>query len=118
MGVIMNNYIFKTNATMKEHNQKNWWIDSRVIPEIHIKSDNIVNALKEYQNIVTNDYYITISDNALKNKRGMYRDTVNGSKQVGFVLTASTDFQKDNYSYSKQYIDLWVEVLTLVDTIF
>ena len=30
----MNNYIFKTTTTMKEYNNKKWWVDSDIVPEI------------------------------------------------------------------------------------
>lgn len=32
----MKNYIFKTMATMKEYNNKSWWIDSGIVRDIHI----------------------------------------------------------------------------------
>lgn len=42
-----------------------------------------------------------------------------GAKQVGHVITGKTEFDKGDYTgYSTQYIDLWVTVLTVVDTVF
>lgn len=87
----MNNYIFKTTTTMKEYNNKKWWIDSD----------------------------IEISKNALKTKQDMFVDTPDGTKQVGYVITGKSDFEdRDNYRWSTQYIDLWVTILTVVDTEF
>lgn len=37
----MNNYIFKTTTTMKEYNNKKWWIDSDIVPEIRIKAETL-----------------------------------------------------------------------------
>ena len=64
--------------------------------------------------------YIQISNNAIKNKNPMYVDTTDGNaKQVGYVITAKTEFQdNDNYKWSTQYIDLWVTILTIEDTEF
>ena len=42
-----------------------------------------------------------------------------GTKQVGYVITGKTEFDRGDYSgYSTQYIDLWVTILTVVDTVF
>lgn len=104
-------YQFKTSATMKPYNNKNWWIDSGIIREITAEAATISEALKQYQKAVHDNYYIDISDNAIKTKSPMYRDTKNGDAiQVGFVLTASTDFDNDRRGWVKQYIDLWVTV--------
>ena len=49
----------------------------------------------------------------------MYVDTQDGVKQVGYVITGKTEFEdRDNYKCSKQYIDLWVTILTVADTDF
>lgn len=109
-------YLFKTTTTMKEYNNKKWWIDSKIVNDLYITADNVESALKEYQNIVKNKCYIDISNNALKNKSPMYIDTDNEPKQVGFVLTGSTEFEdRDNYKWSKQYIDLWVNIYIVED---
>lgn len=113
-------YIFTTTTTMKEYNCKKWWICSDSVPSMHIQADDLKTALKEYQKRVDDDACITISDNALKNKAPMYVDTVDGdAKQVGFVITGSADFQDErNYKWSKQYVDLWVTVETVIETDF
>lgn len=63
---------------------------------------------------------INISKNAIKNKSEMFVDLSNGgAKQVGYVITGKTEFDRGDYSgYSTQYIDLWVTILTVVDTVF
>lgn len=117
----MNTYLFTTQTTMKAYNHKKWWIDGGVIRQIEIEADNLNAALKEYQKIVRDKYYIDISNTALKRKSPMYRDYKNGeTKQVGYVLTGSTEFETDNYSgvWVKQFIDLWVEIQTITETIF
>lgn len=95
----MNNYIFKTTTT--------------------IKAKTLKEALLEYQKEVYENSYIEISKNALKTKQDMFVDTSDGTKQVGYVITGKSDFEdRDNYRWSTQYIDLWVTILTVVDTEF
>ena len=119
-GVNMNNYIFKTTATMKEYNSKKWWIDSGIVREIQVEAENIKQALKKYREIVMDRNYIEISENALRRKNPMYIDTPTGEvKQVGYVITGKTEFEdRENYKWSTQYIDLWVTIITVIDTEF
>lgn len=104
-------YQFKTTATMKPYNNKKWWIDSGIVREITTEADTITAAVKEYQKKVQDHFCIYISDNAIKTKSPMYRDTKTGEPvQIGFVITASTDFDNDRRGWVKQFIDLWVTV--------
>ena len=113
------NYIFKTTATMKEYNNKKWYIDGGIVSDMRINADSVENALEIYRERVEEKHYITISKNAIKNKSEMFVDTDNGSKQVGYVITGKTEFEdRDNYRWSEQYIDLWVTILTVTDTEF
>lgn len=114
----MAKYIFKTCATMKEYNHQKWWIDPNIVSEKRIEAVSVEDALKEYQKIVEDEHYIIISDNALKTKSQMYRDTKQGTKQVGYVITGKTEFDKDDGTLSTQYFDLWVEILTITETEF
>ena len=54
----MNNYIFKTTATMKGYNSKKWWIDSGIVREIKVEAENVKQALKKYREIVMDRDYI------------------------------------------------------------
>lgn len=114
------NYIFKTTATMKEYNNKKWYIDGGIVSDMRIDADSVENALEIYRERVEEKYYITISKNAIKNKSEMFADLPDGSvKQVGYVITGKTEFDKGDYTgYSAQYIDLWVTILTVVNTVF
>ena len=116
----MNNYIFKTTATMKAHNNKKWWIDSNIVGEIRVTADNLKTAIEKYRETVMSRDYIEISRNAIKNKNPMFVDDEGGiARQVGYVITGKTKFDKGDYTgYSTQYIDLWVTILTVVDTDF
>lgn len=115
----MKEYLFKTTATMKEYNNKKWWIDSNIVRDKYINAENLNEALEKYRNLVEEKDYITISNNAIKNKNPMYVDTTDGNaKQVGYVITAKAEFQDDNYNWSTQYIDLWVSILTIEETEF
>ena len=111
-------YIFKTTTTMKPYNNKNWWIDSNIISEKRIEADSVKEALSLYRSEVEENYYITITNHAIKNKSPMYIDTENGVKQVGYVITGRADFQKNDYKWITQYIELWVTILTVTDTNF
>lgn len=69
------NYIFKTTATMKEYNNKKWWIDGDIISDMRINADSVENALEIYRERVEEKHYISISRNAIKNKSEMFVDT-------------------------------------------
>ena len=114
------NYIFKTTATMKEYNNKKWYIDGGIVSDMRIDADSVENALEIYRERVEEKRCITISKNAIKNKSEMFVDLSDGGvKQVGYVITGKTEFDKGDYTgYSTQYIDLWVTILTVVDTVF
>lgn len=114
------NYIFKTTATMKEYNNKKWYIDGGIVSDMRINADSVENALEIYRERVKEKNYIDISKNAMKNKSEMFADLSDGSvKQVGYVITGKTEFDRGDYSgYSTQYIDLWITILTVVDTVF
>lgn len=115
----MKKFIFKTQATMKPYNNKNWWIDSGIVREITTQAENVTEALQQYREKVNNDFYIEISNNAIKNKSPMYIDTPTGDAvQIGYIITGKTEFQRDSGEWVTQYIDLWVEIITVVDTEF
>lgn len=116
----MAEFIFKTTATMKEYNRRKWWIAGDVVTEKRICADDLSAAIEEYRERVQNEHYISISAHAIKNKSPMYIDTKSGEcKQVGYVITGKTEFEdRDAYRWSSQYIDLWVTILTVVDTVF
>ena len=70
--------------------------------------------LREFAEMVEEKHYITISSNALSNKSPMFIDGAAGEPvQVGYVITGKTDFQDDFGRWSGQYIDLWVEILSV-----
>lgn len=110
-------FLFKTATTMKPYNDKKWWIDKDAMPEAYINADSLKEALTKYQKLAEENG-ITISNSALKTAEPMYVDSDGETKQVGLVITASTDFYDSYNSCSKQYIELWTEILTLVDTEF
>lgn len=112
-------FIFKTSATMKDYNKNRWWIDEGIIGEKIIIADSTAEALDIYVKLVERDDYTTITKNAIKNKKTMYIDNKSGeAEQCGYVITASQYFQDDDGKLSKQYIDLWITILTIVPTKF
>ena len=118
-------FLFQTSVTMKEHNNKKWWIDSNIVKNMYIEAPSLADALKKFQQLVEECAGIVISNNALKTKNPMMIDVVSESgqlmepKQIGYVITGQKEFYDNGYSKpSKQYIDLWVEIITIVDTEF
>ncbi len=96
----MTNYIFQTTATMKPYNKEKWWVDYDIVGDVAITADSLKQALKEYREIVIDD------------KDGR-------PKQVGYVLTGKTYFEDSEHGgFSARYINLWVRIVTIDDTVF
>ena len=109
----MTNYLFKTMTTLKEYNCQKYWIDRGYIPHMTIQAENLKAAIAEYRSRCKNDYYVSISDNAIKNKEAMYIDLKSGeSKQIGYVITGKTAFE-NNGRWTDQFIELWTEIKEL-----
>ena len=71
-------YFFKTTATMKEYNNKKWYIDGGIVSDMRINADSVENALEIYRERVEEKHYINISKNAIKNKSEMFVDLLDG----------------------------------------
>ena len=117
------NYLFKTNTVTGETaTKKGYWIDNDCIEDKLIIADDIKSALAEYKKFVKDKHDIDISANAIKTRTPMYIDLkTGGSKQIGYVLKAKAEFEhcKDGYiKWIPEYIELWIEIITIVDTIF
>lgn len=106
----MNKYMFRTTATMKEYNSRQWYITPDIIRTKYITAENMREALDEYARNVSIKNYIEISKTAIRNKHPMYIDTPEGPQQVGYVITGKTEMQREDGSWSTQYIDLWIDV--------
>ena len=107
----MNRYMFNTSATMKESDRGKWWIDKNIVPVIYVSAGNTKQALEHFAAIVDKEHYISISDNAKRNKQPMYIDTKDGeAKQIGYVITGKTSFDNDRGQWIDKYIDLWVDI--------
>lgn len=91
------NYIFKTTATMKEYNNKKWYIDGGIVSDMRIDADSVENALEIYRERVEEKHYINISKNAIKNKSEMFVDLSDGGAKrvfnsfVAFAAGANPD---------------------------
>lgn len=79
------NYIFKTTATMKEYNNKKWYIDGGIVSDMRIDADSVENALEIYQERVEEKHCINISKNAIKNKSEMFVDLSDGGASCYLV---------------------------------
>lgn len=114
----MTNYIFKTMTTLKEYNCNKYWIDRGYIPQITIAAENLKAAIEQFRTRCKNDYYVSISDHAIKNKNAMYIDLKSGeSKQIGYVITGKTSFD-NNGKWTDQFIELWTEIREIRDVNF
>ncbi len=108
----MKTYLFKTTATMKDKDRGKWWIDGNIINDKYVHAETIQDALKQYADIV--DDYVSISNNAIKNKQPMYIDTKDGkTQQVGYVITGKTPFDNGHGKWIEKYIDLWIDISIL-----
>ncbi len=114
----MNTYLIRTQTAMKPYNGAKYWIDNNSIADIRIKADSLTEALITYKWVVEDRSLITISKTALNNKEPVYIDTEQGSKQVGYCITACHIFERDDGSFARQYIDLWLNICILKDVDF
>ena len=104
-------YLFKTSLTMKDYNDKKYWIDGDYIRDLKITSDDVKSAIRKYRDIIADGYGVTISDNAIRNKGEMFIDTENGSEPAGFVFTGKTSFDKGDYTgWTEQFINVWTTI--------
>lgn len=107
----MKTYLFITTTTVKPIDKKKWWIDNKLVSNMYIHANNLHDALKEYQKRIENDYAITISNHAIKNREPIFRDDKNGNSfQVGYIITGKTLFDNGRRGWINRYIDLWIEI--------
>mgnify|MGYP000855682931 CR=1 FL=1 len=108
-------YLFKTIAVTKSDK---YYIDNEIVTPKYITADSVKLALDEYVKHA-DDCCVEITKTALKNRVEMYRESENGDKQIGYCITAHTEFEKGHFDgWVKKPIELWVEILTIVDTEF
>ena len=113
----MNGFIFKASATMKEYNAEKYWIDGNIVPEYRTPETNLKKALEEWRGWVKDHTYIEISENAMRNREAMYKDGPEGDPvQIGYVITAKSEFATTEHG--GPYVNLWVEIIATVKTIF
>lgn len=106
----MTTFEFKPYTTMKEYNQDNYWIMNDIIRPLDITADDLNAALLKFAEHAE-ESGIYISKNALRKKSAMFQDTTEADhRQIGYVITGATDIQKDDYSWSKQFVDIWTEI--------
>lgn len=110
----MNTYQITTTTTMKEYNRKRFWIDADIIRPVTVKAESVSQALRKYQQIVADKFYITISDNALKTKQPIYTDTPTSYAQVGYIITGIASID-NGQRYVEQYVDLWAKIQIVVN---
>lgn len=111
-------FIFKTSLRLKPNDWNKWWIDDYV-KDITITSENLKSALEKYRTYLADKNYITLSNNTMKRLEPIYCDDENGDdKQIGYIFTGKTSFDTEKGYYIDKYINVWTEILTIVDTDF
>ena len=105
-------YSFNTSAALKEKDREKWWLDEDLVKTIELEANNLMEALEKYREIVNDTYDVQISKNAMHKKENMYMDIKPGgrSKQIGYVITGSTSFEREHGGFVNKFIDLWVEI--------
>ena len=107
----MKTYLFVTTTTVKPIDEGKWWIHDKLVPNMYIRANRLHEALKEYQKRIEDDYGITISNHAIKNREPIFRDDKNGNLiQVGYIITGKTLFDNGGRGWINRYIDLWIEI--------
>ena len=94
---------------MKDRDRGKWWIDPDIIGAKYINAESVNDALKQYVDIV-NDY-VSISNNAIKNRQPMFIDKRDGkTQQTGYVITGKMLFDNGHGRWIEKYIDLWIDI--------
>ena len=105
-------YSFNTSTTLKEKDREKWWLEDDLVKQIELDASSLREALEKYMEIVNDGYCVHISKNAIQKKEKMFQEIKPGgpSKQIGYVITGSTYFERDNVGFINKFIDLWVEI--------
>lgn len=105
-------YSFKTSATLKEKDRGKWLMDDGLVKTIELDASNLSEALEKYMEIVNDEDYVHISKNAIQKREKMFMETKPGgqSNQIGYVITGSTCFERENGDFINKFIDLWIEI--------
>ena len=105
-------YSFNTSTTVKEKDRGKWWLDNDLVRTIELEAISLCEALEKYRQIVNDRTDVRISKNAIQKKEKMFIDRRFGerSKQIGYVITGSTCFERENGGFVNKFIDLWVEI--------
>ena len=105
-------YSFNTSTTVKEKDRGKWWLNNDLVRTIELEAISLCEALEKYRQIVNDRTDVRISKNAIHKKQNMFIDRRFGerSKQIGYVITGSTYFERENGIFVNKFIDLWVEI--------
>lgn len=113
-------YSFNTSTTVKEKDRGKWWLNDDLVKTIELEASNLCEALEKYRQIVNDRYYVQISKNAVHKKEKMFMEIKpeGRSKQIGYVITGSTCFERENGGFINKFIDLWVEIRVISYPVF
>ena len=106
----MKKYLFRTTATMKDYNRRQYWIDAETVPEIEINAEGLPEAVEKYREAVGRQY-IEISKTAAKKPEKMYQDGADGAPVwIGYIFTGKMEMPNDAEEMRFQYIELWAKI--------
>ena len=106
----MKTFLFKPSTIVKGKAAKKWWIDNDIIPITEIKAENLPQAMKSFKEHAEKNC-VNFSQHAMEHKAAMYVDDENGNpKQIGYVLTGSTDFYDERDRAHKGYVEVWTTI--------
>ena len=105
-------YSFNTSTTLKEKDRGKWWLNNDLVRTIELEAISLCEALEKYRQIVNDRTDVRISKNAIHKKEKMFQEIKPGgpSKQIGYVITGSTSFEREHGGFVNKFIDLWIEI--------
>lgn len=94
----------------KEGNEKraDFYIDIRN-QHSEIQAKNLKEACRAFSEFLSRNWCIDLTKNGIKTAEGMYRDTDEGTEQVGLVFKARTEIEFD-YTFKRRNVQVWASI--------
>lgn len=105
----MKTYLITTRAYMKDYYNSEYWIDENIVGTRRIEAGSTNEAFEIFLKKIQESGIVSVSKNALKNKRPVYIDIM-GNVQIGWCITGSVLFENECSKAKRKYVELWVEI--------
>ena len=105
----MKTYLLTTRAYMKDYYNSEYWIDENIVGTRRIEAGSANEAFEIFREKIQESGIVSVSKNALKNKKPVYIDLM-GNVQIGWCVTASALFENEYSKAKRKYVELWVEI--------